>query len=110
MDFSNHLDFLAPNDIRVHGTRIGIETILHEYLHGQDSMDIVHKYPSLTPAQVHATIAYYFENQESTDAYLSERFEEERLAREEQDRNPSPEVARLRALKHRGTNGSAAQG
>jgi hypothetical protein len=33
MELESYLDFLAPDDIRVKGTRIGIETILYEYIH-----------------------------------------------------------------------------
>ncbi len=32
MDLEDYFDFLAPTDIRVKGTRVGIETILTDYL------------------------------------------------------------------------------
>ena len=32
MQLDDYLDFLAPNDIRLKGHRIGIETILLDYL------------------------------------------------------------------------------
>lgn len=28
----NHFDFLSPDDIRIKGTRVGIETVLDDYL------------------------------------------------------------------------------
>lgn len=32
MNLNNYFDFLAPDDIRIKGHRIGIETVLYEYL------------------------------------------------------------------------------
>jgi len=32
MQLEDYFSFLAPNDIRVKGTRVGIETILTDYL------------------------------------------------------------------------------
>ncbi len=31
MQLENYFDFLSPEDIRIKGSRIGIETILYEY-------------------------------------------------------------------------------
>jgi hypothetical protein len=33
MQIEEYFDFLSENDIRVKGSRIGIETILYEYIH-----------------------------------------------------------------------------
>jgi hypothetical protein len=33
MELESYFDFLAPDDIRIKGTRIGIETVLYEYIH-----------------------------------------------------------------------------
>ena len=107
MDYSNYLDFLAPGDIRVRGTRIGIETILTEYLHkGRTPEAIVERHPGLSHAEVEATLAYYLANKDATEAYLANWQEGSRRAREQQDRNPSPGVARLRAIKYGGANGA----
>ncbi len=35
MQLEDYFDFLAPNDIRIKGTRVGIESILYEYIHRQ---------------------------------------------------------------------------
>jgi uncharacterized protein (DUF433 family) len=108
MDFSSYLEFLAPRDIRVRGSRIGIETILTEYLHdGRTPEMIVQRHPGLSLADVYCTLAYYFDNKDAVDAYLSNWIEESRRARERQQRNPSPAVARLRAIKYGGSNGAA---
>ena len=99
MQLDDYFDFLGPLDIRVNGTRIGIETILWDYLDkGLFAEEIASRYRSLTLEQVYATLTYYWHNQEQLDAY--KRAVEEELARQrrEQDLNPSPAILRLRAL------------
>lgn len=97
MQLEDYFVFLAPNDIRVKGTRVGIETILYDYIYRSRSPEsIVAEYPSLTLEQVHATIAYYLHNKEEITAYLSNWLENAERHREEQNRNPSPAIKRLR--------------
>lgn len=99
MELETYFDFLAPDDIRVKGTRLGIETILYEYIHrGQSPEAITARYPSLTLEQVYATITYYLHNQEAVTAYLEDWLEHGRRMREEQERNPPPVVVKLRAV------------
>ena len=99
MELEGYFDFLAEDDIRIKGTRIGIETVLYEYIHRSQSPEaIAARYPSLTIEQVYATITYYFHNREEVDAYLSDWLAYGRKMREEQDRNPPPVVVRLREM------------
>jgi uncharacterized protein (DUF433 family) len=100
MRLEDYFDFLAPDDIRIKGSRIGIETVLYQYIHrAQTPEAIAAAYPTLRLAEIYATILYYLENREQIDAYLADWIEFGRRMREEQERNPSPAVARLRALK-----------
>jgi uncharacterized protein (DUF433 family) len=99
MELGNYFDFLAPDDIRIKGTRVGIETVLYEYIHrGQSPEAIVARYPSLLPEQVYATITYYLHNLEAVNAYLEDWLEDSRQRRETQERTPPPVVIKLRAL------------
>jgi uncharacterized protein (DUF433 family) len=99
MQLEDYFDFLAPNDIRVRGTRVGIETILSDYLElGLFPEDITLRYPTLTLEAVYATITYYWRNKEQVDAYLRDWREYGERARQEQARNPSPAVQRLRDM------------
>lgn len=99
MELESYFDFLAPDDIRVKGTRIGIETILYEHIHrGQSPEAIAARYPSLTLEQVYATITYYLHNGEAVSAYLEDWLEHGRRMREAQERNLPPVVIKLRAL------------
>jgi len=102
MKLENYFDFLTPDDIRLKGTRIGIETILYDYIHRSQTPEaIAARYPSLTLEQVYATITYYLHNRQQVDAYLADWLAYCRRVRDEQDRNPPPVVARLRALTER---------
>ena len=99
MQLEDYLDFLAPNDIRVKGTRVGIETILSDYLDlGLFPEQIATRYRTLTLEQVYAVITYYWRNRAQMDAYLRAVDEEITRQRREQDLHPSPGVQRLREM------------
>jgi len=99
MQLEDYFIFLTPNDIRLKGTRVGIETILYDFIHKSRTPDqIVTSYPSLRLEQVYATITYYLHDKQEVDRYLTEWLEESRRRREEQRRNPPPEILRLRRL------------
>jgi uncharacterized protein (DUF433 family) len=98
----DYFDFLAPNDVRLKGTRVGIETILYDFLHrGRRPEEIVQSYPSLTLEQVYATVTYYLHNEAAVRVYLEEWLDFGRRMREEQARNPDAWSARVRELKAR---------
>lgn len=99
MQLEDYFSFLAPNDIRVKGTRVGIETILTDYLElGLFAEQIAARYPSLTIEQVYATLTYYWHNRPQVDAYLRTVDLELERQRREQDLHPSVAVQRLREL------------
>lgn len=99
MQLEDYFDVLAPNDIRVKGTRVGIETILFDYLDlGLFPEDIAVRYPTLTLEQVYATITYYWHNTAKVAAYLQACREHEARMRREQELNPSPAIKRLRDI------------
>ena len=100
MQLEDYFDFLAPNDIRLKGTRVGIETILYDFIHRSRTPEtIATTYPSLTIEQVYATILYYYHERDKVETYLTEWLEWSRRMREEQTRNPSPDILRLREIK-----------
>ena len=100
MQLEEYFNFLDPYDIRLKGSRIGIESVLYEYIfREQTPEDIAKRFPTLTLEQIYATILYYLHNREQIDSYMTEWLEHGRRMREEQERNPPHVVARLRALK-----------
>ncbi len=100
MQLEDYFNFLRPDDIRLQGSRIGIETILYEYLfRARTPEEIANIYTSLTLEQVYATILYYLHNKEAVGKYITEWLEWSERMQEEQRRNPSPATERLRKFK-----------
>ena len=76
MLLEDYFHFLAPNDIRLKGTRVGIETILYDFTYRSRSPEqIANTYPTITLEQVYATILYYHHKPQEVEAYLAEWFE-----------------------------------
>lgn len=100
MQLEDYFTFLRPDDIWVKGTRIGIETILYDYIyHARTPEEIAQTYWSLSLGQVYATILYYLEHREAIDLYLQKWIEHGEQMREQQRQNPSPARLRLQQLK-----------
>ena len=65
MQIRDYFNFLAPDDIRIKGSRIGIESILDEYIYrAKTPEEIADKFETVTLEQVYATILYYLHNKE----------------------------------------------
>ena len=111
MGLNEYFDFLAPDDIRIKGHRIGIETVLYEYLYRERTPEEIQQlYPSLTLAEVYTTILYYLQNQESVSRYLQDWLEWSHQQRKIQVANPHPATERLRKLKAERERQSVIQG
>ena len=99
MHLESYFDVLTPDDIRLKGTRIGIETVLYDFIHrGNSPQKIADRYPSLTLEQVFATITYYLHDKEKIGAYLANWIEHGRKMRAEQERRPPSILTRLRKI------------
>lgn len=102
MQLEEYFDFLAPNDIRLKGSRVGIESVLYEYIHrGQTPEQIDERFYSINLEQVYATILYYLHNKEAVHQYMTNWIDFGRRMREEQEKNPDPVILRLRALREK---------
>lgn len=99
MELENYFEFLSEEDIRIKGTRIGIETVLDDYMDGISPEEIAIRYRSLTLEQVYATITYYLHNREKVEAYLEAWRQYTEQSSQMQERNPSDVIKRLRKLK-----------
>jgi uncharacterized protein (DUF433 family) len=99
MSREEYFDYLSPEDIRIKGTRVGIETVVYAFQDGLSPEEIVQEYPSLNLEQVYATIAYYLRHKSEVDNYIArlEKWAEERQREREID--VPPVVQRLRTLR-----------
>ena len=99
MQIEAYFNFLSEDDIRIKGTRIGIESVLYEYIHrAQTPEAIAERFHTVTLEQVYATILYYLQNREKVGAYLADYVEYCLRARAEYEKNPPSGVVRLRQL------------
>ncbi len=109
MQLEEYFEQLAPDDIRLKGTRVGIESILYEFIHReQPPEEIVKQFPSLTLEQVYATILYYLHNKATVEAYMTDWLAFGQRMRAEQAKKPPPVVVRLRRLKQQRQHQKAA--
>lgn len=100
MLLEDYFDFLSENEIRLKGHRIGIEDVLYEYIYNElTPAELAERFPTLGAEQIYATILYYLNNRERMDAYLSAWLDHGRRMREEQARNPTPAMLKLRRIK-----------
>ncbi|NEQ41930.1 MAG: DUF433 domain-containing protein [Okeania sp. SIO3I5] len=97
MKLEDYFDFFTPNDIRLKGTRVGIENILYEYIHRKLSPEeIEQQFRTITLEQVYATILYYLSDRKTVGKYLADWLEWGHQQRKAQDMNPHPGIIRLR--------------
>lgn len=100
MLLEDYFDFLAPDDIRLKGHRIGIETILYEYLYrSQTAEEIAKTYITLSLKEVYATILYYISNKEMISKYIADWLEWSHQQRKQSLLTPHPASARLQKIK-----------
>jgi len=59
--------------IRVGGSRVSLDSIVHHYKLGASAEQIAERFPAVELADVYATIAYYLNNQEMIEGYLQEQ-------------------------------------
>ena len=97
MQLEDYFDIHGPDDIRIRGHRIGIETVLYEYIHrGRTPEQIAAQFPTLSLEEVYATILYYLRHREAVSAYLAAWLEHGEQARAAQDRDPAVQASRRR--------------
>lgn len=100
MQLEDYFEFSTPEDIRIKGTRVGIEHVLYEYIYRNQTPEaIAQKFHTVTMAQVYATILYYMENQKTVGKYVGDWLEYCLKVEAEYDRTPSPFVLKMRQLR-----------
>ena len=105
MQLEDYFLFAAPDDIRLKGHRIGIETILYEYIHrGRTAEEIADEFDTLTLEEIYATLLYYHRNKQRVTEYLAGWLEHGQQARRAQANDPAVQRsrARLRQMRAQG--------
>lgn len=95
-----YLDLHAPDDVRVRGTRVHLETLVDEYDQGREPEEIAREYPTLDAEAVYGVIAYILGHREAVDRYRTLCLDRDRKLEAEHDQKSDPPVvARLKALR-----------
>ena len=103
MKLEDYFTFLSADDIRIRGTRVGIETILYEYIYNHQSPEaIANIYTNLSLEQIYATILYFLHNQESVTQYMINWLNYCQESEKQQTENPPKYIMRLREMKPKG--------
>jgi uncharacterized protein (DUF433 family) len=95
----NYVDTPADGTWRIVGTRVSLDSVVYCFRDGYSPESIVKAYPALNLEQVYGAVAFYLANRQEVDDYLGRQEALYHKLRSEQDRNPSPVVQRLRALR-----------
>ncbi len=75
--------------MRVSGTRVLLDLVVHAYHRGETPEHIVQMYPTLMLDNVYLAIGYYLRHRDTVDAYIRRMDEEaERLRREWEAASP----------------------
>ncbi len=88
--------------LRVGNSRVSLDSVVYAFNRGENAYEIQQSFDSLSLADVHAAIAYYLQNKESIDIYLSKRAAEFERKRAESHKDPDHIAFREKLLARRG--------
>lgn len=85
--------------IRVKGSRVSLDSIIHHFKLGATAEQIVQSFPSLSLGDVYSTIAYYLTHRQQIEEYLQQQETEADALQEQLESSPSyqGEIAELRS-------------
>lgn len=98
MQLEEYFEFRNQDEIRIRGTRVGLEIVLAEYFGGRTAEEIALNYPALSLEQIHASITYYLHNRPAVERYLARWRAFGTEARAAQEKDVPEVVVRLREI------------
>ena len=95
-----HVTFNTQGTPCIDGTRHRVIDIVADHVaHGYSAAQIVEHSPDLTPAHVHAALAYYYDHQDAMDAALLASYRATEHLRHQHTPHPKLVTARARQVK-----------
>jgi uncharacterized protein (DUF433 family) len=72
LESTQQVPLLASEDgtIRVVGTRVSLDSVLHHYQQGASAEEIALRFPALRLADIHAYLAYFLNHSDQVEEYL----------------------------------------
>jgi len=85
--------------IRIKGSRVSLDSIIHHFKLGATAEQIVQSFPSLSLCNVYSSIAYYRTHRQEIEEYLKEQETAADAVQEQLESNPDyqAEIAELRS-------------
>ncbi len=84
--------------LRVTGTRVSLDSVIHAFNEGSTPEEIAHQYPTLNLKDVYAVVSYYLQNQDEVERYLAQRQAERQVLKNEIEARFDPSGIRARLL------------
>ncbi len=72
LESTQQVPLLASGDgtIRIAGTRVSLDSVLHHYQQGATAEEIALRFPALRLADIHACLAYFLNHSGQLEEYL----------------------------------------
>ena len=85
--------------IRIKGSRVSLDSIIHHFKLGATAEQIVQSFPSLSLCDVYSSIAYYLTHRQESEEYLKGQETAADALQEQLESNPDyqAEIAELRS-------------
>src|SRR5689334_22798056 len=75
--------------IRITGSRVSLDSIIHHYKLGATAEEIACRFPSVSLADIHLTIAYYLSHRQAVEDYLQQQESEADLLQQRIESDPT---------------------
>jgi uncharacterized protein (DUF433 family) len=82
--------------IRIGGSRVTLDSVVHEFIQGSTAEQIQDDFPSLSLREIYGAISYYLEHEDRVREYLQRREEEAHKVRSEIEDRSRAEALRRR--------------
>jgi uncharacterized protein (DUF433 family) len=85
--------------IRIKGSRVSLDSVIHHFNLGATAEQIVQSFPSISLGEVYSTIAYYLTHRQDVEAYLQTQESEADALQVELESNPKyqADISELRS-------------
>jgi uncharacterized protein (DUF433 family) len=84
--------------LRVAGTRVSLDSVVHAFDEGATPEEIAQDFPTLDLAAIYSVVGYYLQNRAEVEEYLAQRGEQREGLKKKIESRFSPEGLRQRLL------------
>lgn len=84
--------------VKISGSRVTLDTVVRAFLRGATAEEIAQQYPSISLADVYATISYYLQHRTEVERYLEKRRKNAKVVREQNQKRFDQSGIRERLL------------